>query len=229
MKVRVGLGVSVSVLFAHLSMGAEPKDLRLEYKKNAAGIYTAVLQNRRSVAVTAYLAQANYEEGYRERHSAIGGDTLGFSNGEDAELAPMKDTDTGRTLPRNGPASATRVLAAIYADGVTEGEDEVIAMLLSGRHRAFVDLNESLRMLTQSPQPENLLGFFQAMEARDQEEGASLDDLQDAPGRMRYRYFMSAVPVSALQRLQSGGNAASLQVRFQEWRKRLEVSKPDVR
>lgn len=211
------------------SIAAPPLDLKLEYRKNASGIYTAILTNRRNAAVTAYIAEASYNDGARERHSAMGGDTLGFSNGEDAELAPLKDTDIGRPLPRNESATATRVLAAVFADGVTEGEDDVIAMLLSGRHRALADLNESLKMLAQPASADKLLSFFQEMQTRDQEEGARLDDLQDAPGRMRYRYFMSAVPASALQVLQSRGSTAVLLARFQDWRKRLAESKPSVR
>ncbi len=225
-------GVSCVLLWmivpATLTAGA-PKDLRLEYRRNASGIYTAVLDNKRDAAVTAYIAEASFSDGARERHSAMGGDTLGFTNGEDAELPPLRATDTGRPLPRNEPASATRVLAAIFADGVTEGEDEVVAMLLSGRHRALADLDESVKMLAQAPSAERALTFFQAMQTRDQEEGATLDELQDAPGRMRYRYFVSAVPSSALQILQSGGSPALLLPKFRDWQKRLAASKPDVR
>ncbi len=212
-----------------LLRAAEPQDLHLEYRRNAAGVYTAFLQNRHAAAVTAYIAEASYREGTRERHSAIGGDTLGFSNGEDAEVPPMKDTDTGRPLPVNAPASAARVLAVIFADGKTEGEDEVVAMLLSGRHRALADLEESLKILAQNNQQQKLLSLFESMQARDQEEGATLDELQDAPGRMRYRYFMSAVPTAGIQALHSGATAATLRARFEDWRKRLSESRPDVR
>lgn len=204
-------------------------DLRLEYRKNSLGSYSAVFSNRHNAAVTAYIAQASFTQGGRERHASIGGDTLGFTNGEEVAFPAGQDTDTGRALPGNESASATRVLAAIFADGATEGDDEVVAMLLSGRHRALLDLNASIPELEKTRSSSELLLFFQAMAAKDEAEGASLDQLQDAPGRMRYRFFMSAVPARALQILEAAGTAETLRAEFRDWQKRLLASKPDVR
>ena len=209
--------------------GAAVQDLQLEYRKNASGVYTAVFKNRHSAPATAYIAQAAFDQGQRERHASLGGDTLGFTNGEELAFPAGRETDTGRTLPGNAPPNVTRVLAVIYADGVTEGDDEVVSMLLSGRHRALADLNESIPELEKVSRPEALLAFFQAMESKDQAESASLDDLQDAPGRMRYRFFMSAVPARAVQMLQGSGSPAVLLKEFRDWQKRLAASKPDVR
>ncbi len=212
---------------------AQPTNLRLEYRKTDGGTYSAFLINQRASAVTAYIAEASYQEGLRERHTALGGDTLGFTNGQDAELPPRSQTDTGRPLPRNAVAGATRILAAIYSDGQTEGSDQVVAMLIAGRHRAFADLTECLPAVTKaaggSMNTEALAAVFTKMQARDVAEGASLDEMEDAPGRMRYRYFLSAVPAQALQSLQSAADPKRLLAELTEWHKRLAASKPDVK
>ncbi len=206
--------------------------LKIEYKKNTDGVFTARIRNDRNAAVTAYLAIASYQDGYRERHNALGGDTLGFTNGEDAELPPNQEVDTGRPLPPGGTPTGARVLAVIYADGVTQGEDEVIAMLVAGRQRAYADLKECIPALEKAAagqmKREDLLARFESMQARDEAEGASLDEIQDAPGRMRYRYFLSAVPAQGMQALQSGSGAATMLSRFRDWEKRLANSKPGV-
>ncbi len=67
------------------------------------------------------------------------------------------------------------------------------------------------------------------MVARDEAEGEALDEIEDAPGRMRYRYFLSSVPTQAMQAAQAGESAAALLARFRDWRKRLAESKPDVK
>ncbi len=192
-----------------------------------------MLVNRRSAPVTAYLADAAYTDGFRERHTALGGDTLGFTNGQESPIPAGGEADAGRPLPRGAVPGPTRVLGAIYADGATEGEDDVVAMLLAGRHRAYEDLKQSITALQKvasgTIKPDALLSVFESMEATDQKESAMLDDLEDAPGRMRYRFFSSAVPTIGLQSLQTGGNAEGLLVRFRAWLQKLADSKPDIR
>lgn len=209
-------------------MGAEARDLHLEYRKNEGGVYEAYLRNRRSAPVTAYLADASYDDNGRERHTALGGDTLGFTNGEDQPVPAEAEVDAGRSLPRHAVPGATRVLAAIYADGATDGEDDVVAMLLAGRHRAYADLKEAIAELEKGSSP-SLPAFFEHMQEKDQSDSAELDDIEDAPGRMRYRFFVTAVPTAGLQTLQSGGTAESLLARFRAWRQKLAESKPDIR
>ncbi len=226
--------LSILAASAHPGYSAPVKDFRLEYRKTPSGAYTAILHNDHSAAVTAYIAQAAYDESGRERHTSLGGDTLGFTNGQESELPAHRDMDTGHSLPLGaGPPAATRILAVIYADGATEGEDEVVAMLLAGRHRAYADLQKSIPALEKALGADSklpsLLALFQSMQARDEAEGESLDELQDAPGRMRYRFFLSAVPAQGMQFLQAGEPPAQLLARFRVWRDRLAASKPDVK
>jgi hypothetical protein len=206
-------------------------DLTVEYVRDSAGVYQAHLHNARNSAVTAYLVQASMHLGGRERHTAFGGDTLGFANGSSAELPPHSDSTPGHTLPHGAEPAALYVAAVIYADGSTEGDEEIVAMLISGRHRAWADLKESIPALEKSAAGQlpvdQLVVMFEKMQARDQSEGSELDQMLEI-SNLKYSYFISAVPTMAIGMLQ-GGDASGTLARFRDWQRRLSASKPDIK
>jgi hypothetical protein len=220
-----------AALAARLCAESSPvKGLRLDYRNEGDGPWNAFIRNNRPAAATAYIAQATFRLDGRQQPTAFGGDSLAYLNGG-LELAPSSQTATGNSLPAHAVVLTTGFIAVIYADGVTEGDEDVVTMLLSGRHRALADLRECVPALEKVVNGEMTAAALAAklneMKARDLAEAARLDDLITVPG-VKHRYFMGSVPTQTLPLLQAGG-ATALLPQYREWIKRLESSKPDIR
>ena len=210
------------------------EQVHLQYRRNGAGAWSAFIRNNHRTAATAYIAQATFRQNGKQKPTAFGGDSLGFAGGY-GELPPGEETDTGHGLPGDAVVLTQGFIAVIYADGSSEGDEDVVAMLLSGRHRAYVDLGDCLPKLEQAAtgklDMQALNAFFESMKTGDQAEGAKLDELIDVPG-VKHRYFMSAVPTQALSLLENGNTpdqAALVLAECKGWRKRLAESKPDIK
>jgi hypothetical protein len=209
------------------------KELQLEYRPTDSGYKVAVIHNQHPAAATAYIAEAYFQNGGRDRRSAFGGDSMSYADGGGLEVAASSDKTTGQTLPRNASPDSTGFVAAIYADGFTEGDEDVVSMVLSGRQRSYKDLKECLPALERAARGEMpveaLTHVFEQMQTRDTAEAAKLDDMVAFSG-MKYRFFMTAVPQQALQMLQGGDAAAARAMLepFRAWMKRLDESQPSI-
>lgn len=207
------------------------KDMVLEYKRGAGGTYTAVIHNHHPTAATAYIAEAYFDSGTgREQRTAFGGDSLSHLDGGGIEVHPG-DQSMGYSLPPGAAPTSTGFPAAIYADGYTEGNEDVVSMLLSGRARSYADLKALIPVLEKLARNEiaqdEVIQVVQKMAAHDRDDGKDLDGMVANSG-LRYQFFMGAVPAQAMERLQSGAGAG-MAAEFRAWLKRLEESKPSLK
>jgi hypothetical protein len=207
------------------------KDMVLEYKRSPNGSFTATIRNHHAAAATAYVAEAYFDSGAgREQRTAFGGDALGHLDGGGIEVQPG-DHNMGYSLPPGAAATSTGFSAAIYADGYTEGNEDVVSMLLSGRERSYEDLKELIPALDKLAHnqmgQEELMKILDRMMARDREDGKELDDRVARSG-LRYQFFMGAVPSQAIERLQTSAGAG-MAADFRAWLKKLETSKPSLK
>jgi hypothetical protein len=210
--------------------------LQLEYRANASGFRSAVIHNLHRAAATAYIAEAWFASSGRDRRSAFGGDSLSSADGGGIEVPASSDRAMSQTLPRDAASQSTGFVAAVWADGHSEGDEDVVAMMLSGRQQSFKDLKECLPVLEKAARgetsPADLTRLFQNMQTRDLKEASDLDEMVAYSG-LRYRFFMNAVPAQALNILpQGGGDAGQVQLlleQFRAWKKRLEDSKPALK
>ena len=218
-------------------LGAAPsrnvRELTLEYKPSLGGSRRAVIHNLHGAAATAYLAEAYVETGEGQRLTSFGGDALGYPDGGGIEVPPKSEQAMANSLPPGFDTKSTGFMVAVYADGFTEGDEDIVAMVLSGRQRALSDLNECLPKLEKAAAgtlpAEQLTRAFEAMRNRDRDEAAKLDGMTARSG-VRYRYFMTAVPEHALEKLNGLGRTdlGGLLKQFREWRTKLQESKPSL-
>jgi hypothetical protein len=228
------LRLAISIVFlSAISFAASTnvKDMVLEYKRSANGAYTAVIHNHHHSAATAYVAEAYFDgAGGREQRTAFGGDSLGHLDGGGIEVHPG-DQEMGYALPGGSSASSTGFSAAIYADGYTEGNEDIVNMLLSGRARSYADLKQLIpeldRFAKQQLTQDDVMKLLDRMMARDKEDGRDLDSMVARSG-LRYQFFMGAVPSQAIERLQAG-DGPKMAAEFGAWLKRLEDSKPSLK
>ncbi|MDQ6665479.1 MAG: hypothetical protein M3Z23_13940 [Acidobacteriota bacterium] len=214
------------------SLPAQPaRDLTLEYRKTEKGIYSAVLRNRHATAATAYIAQASYRLQGKQQPTAFGGDSMAYPSGGYA-LPPGSSNDTGNSLPPEAEPLTTGIMAAIYADGFTEGDPSVVQMLLSGRHRSLLDLPRAIQFLDQAASGKldsaSVMKEFEGMRNRDSAEAKQLDEMISVPG-VRHGIFMTAVPSYALAMLQAARPPETLSAECRKWLETLRDSKPPVR
>lgn len=214
------------------TLPAQPaRDLALSYRKTEKGTYSAVLRNKHAAAATAYIAQASYRLQGKQQPTAFGGDTMAYPSGGYV-LPPNSSSETGNSLPPGAEPLTTGIMAAIYADGFTEGDQSVIQMLLSGRHRSFLDLPRTIQLLDQAASGKidgaSLVKQFEEMRKSDAAEAKQLDELISVPG-VRHGIFMTAVPSYALTMLQSDRGPGELRAECRKWLETLRESKPPVR
>jgi hypothetical protein len=227
------LRTAIAVFLCGLTFAASTnvKDMVLEYKRAPNGSYTAVIHNHHPAAATAYVAEAYFDSGTgREQRTAFGGDSLSRLDGGGIEVHPG-DQSMGYSLPPGATPTSTGFPAAIYADGYTEGNEDVVSMLLSGRARCYADLKQLIPVLDKLAQnqigPDEVTKMVEKMAERDREDGKDLDGMVANSG-LRYQFFMGAVPAQAMERLQSGASP-TMAPGFHAWLKRLEESKPSLK
>ncbi|MDQ6706778.1 MAG: hypothetical protein M3Z85_12480 [Acidobacteriota bacterium] len=218
-------------LTAWTSPAQPARDLALEYRKTEKGIYSAVLRNRHTAAATAYIAQASYRLQGKQQPTAFGGDSMAYPSGGYA-LPPDSSSETGNSLPSGAEPLTTGIMAAIYADGFTEGDPSVVQMLLSGRHRSLLDLPRAIELIDQAVSGKldtaSVLKEFEAMRSRDSAEAKQLDEMISVPG-VRHGIFMTAVPSYALVAMQGARPPETLRAECRKWLETLLDSKPRVR
>ena len=226
-------------LLAPLAVHAQPaRDLRMEYRKTERGGYTGILKNQHGAAATAYIAQATFRHEGKQHPTAWGGDTMAFPSGG-YPLPPGSVTDTNNALPPGAEPLTTGIMAAIYADGYTEGDQSVIQMLLAGRHRSYLDLTPAIQWLEQAAAGKMdgpaLNRKFQEVRDRNLAEAKQLDDLISVPS-VRYAIFMTAAPNHAIGMLQTVQKpdgllpvALTLAAEYRKWLALLRESKPDIK
>lgn len=209
------------------------KELTLEYKPTLNGGRQAVVHNLHGAAATAYLAEAYVETADGQRLTSFGGDALEYPDGGGIEVPAKTEKAMPNSLPPGYDTRSTGFMVAVYADGFTEGDEDIVAMILSGRQRALSDLNECLPKLEKAAAgamtAEELSRQFEAMRSRDRAQAATLDGMTARSG-VRYRYFMTAVPDHALEALTGFGRSdlSGLAKQFRDWRVKLQQSKPGL-
>jgi hypothetical protein len=226
----------LSLLIALELCAQVAKQIHVEYRKNDRGTYTSYIRNNHGAPTTAYIAQSTYRFKGQQQPSAWGGDTLAYPQGGN-EVPPHQEIESNGLQPGAEPLTCG-IMAVIYADGFSEGDEDVVQMLLSGRHRSTVDLAQVIPWLKQTAagtmDGAALLQQLEALRKKDMAEAAQLDDLIDVPG-VKHQYFMSAVPGNALQFFKSmkspeevRGLAGVLASQYEQWLGALKASKPPV-
>ncbi|MDQ6678092.1 MAG: hypothetical protein M3Z09_12430 [Acidobacteriota bacterium] len=208
------------LLFLMPSLHAQvAKQIRVEYRKGEAGVYTAFLMNSHSAAATAYIAQATYRLESRQQATAWGGDS--YSTPLGGTEIPAHAESESNSLPPKGQPLTSGIVAVIYEDGFSEGDEDVVQMLLAGRRRTLTDLNQLVPVLERSLDRPTILTTAANLRAADLAEASKLDELITVPG-VKHQYFMTAVP-SQLLRDQHPRPAI-----YREWLERLHASKPPL-
>ncbi len=218
---------------AHTQANAQQvaRDLKVEYQKTGPGTYTALLHNKHSADATAYIAQATFRLEGKQKPTAFGGDTL--SNPGGGYSLPPGSVTEGNSLPPHAEPLTAGVLAVIYADGFSEGDEDGVQMMLAGRHRSYLDLQTAIPLLRDGAagkiETAALIQRFEEMRKADAADADQLDAMIDIPS-LRHKYFMSAVPSQALQMLQRPqASLDQIASQFEQWMRALAASKPDIR
>lgn len=217
-----------------LAISTNVKELTLEYK-SIGGVLRAVVHNGHRAAATAYIAEAFLQTREGERLNAFGGDSLAYPDGGGIEVPSSTTKTMNDSLPPGSSPDSTGFSAAVYADGFTEGDEDIVAMILGGRQRSLSDLNECLPALAKAAKAQGelpeLLRKLEAIRKRDETESAKLDGMTARSG-LRYRFFMTAVPDHALEELNAASSPADVKrvlQKFDEWKRKLEQSRPSLR
>jgi len=185
------LRIVMLLLFGNVLGAQVVRQFHVEYRKGATGVYAAFLVNRYKAAATAYIAQATYRLEGKQQPAAWGGDSYSYPDG--GTEIPAGFESESNSLPAGAQPLTSGVIAAVYADGFSEGDENVVQMLLAGRRRTVTDLNQLLPQLEKATDHAALVKIAAAMRAADVAEAAKLDELITVPG-VKHQYFMTAVP-----------------------------------
>ncbi len=193
------------------------KQFRVEYRKQPTGAYSAFLVNRYAAAATAYIAQATYKVEGKQQPTAWGGDS--FSYPDAGTEVPAGFESESNSLPAGAVPLTSGVIAVIYEDGFSEGDQDVVQMILAGRKRSLADVTQLLPELDKGLDKAALAKLSATLRAADLQEASKLDELITVPG-VKHQYFMTAVPAWLMrdQKVEPGT--------YRRWRARLAVSKP---
>jgi len=106
-------------------------------------------------------------------------------------------------------------------DGFSEGDQDVVQMILAGRKRSLADVTQLLPELDKGLDKATLAKLSATLRAADLQEASKLDELITVPG-VKHQYFMTAVPAWLMrdQKVEPGT--------YRRWRARLAVSKPTL-
>lgn len=201
-----------NLLFAQVA-----RQFRVEYRKQESGIYTAHLINHYTAPVTAYIAQGTYKLEGKQQPTAWGGDSYSYPDGG-TEIPAGFEADSN-SLPSGAEPLTSGVIAVIYADGFSEGDENVVQMMLAGRHRTMIDLNLLLLELAKPSDRETLIKLAASLRAADLQEAAKLDEMVTVPG-VKHQYFMTAVPAWLARDKTPHADT------YLQWQKNLMASKP---
>ncbi len=213
------LRLSVFLVLLPASQAQVAKQIRVEYRKAAADVYTAFLINSHPAAATAYIAQATYRLEGKQQATAWGGDS--FSSPQGGTEIPAHAQSESNSLPPKAQPLTSGIVAVIYEDGFSEGDEDVVQMLLAGRHRTLTDLNQLLPALARSLDRPGILATAASLRAADMAEAAKLDDLITVPG-VKHQYFMTAVPAQLMR------DQHPMPALYREWLERVRSSKPPL-
>ncbi len=193
------------------------KQFHVEYRKQPSGVHKAFLVNGYTAAATAYIAQATYRLEGKQQPTAWGGDSYSYSDG--GTEVPAGFEAESNALPAGAVPLTSGVVAVIYEDGFSEGDQDVVQMLLAGRRRSLEDLNALLPVLEKGADQPAIIKWSAETRKADLAEAAKLDDLVTVPG-VKHQYFMSAVSGWL------GRDPKPDADTYRRWRARLAVSKP---
>ena len=190
------------------------KQFHVEYRKQPTGVYTAFLVNRYAAAATAYIAQSTFRIEGKQQPTAWGGDSYSYPDG--GTEVPSGFESESNSLPAGAVPLTSGVIAVIYEDGFSEGDENVVQMMLAGRRRSLSDVTSVLAALEKSSEKGELLRVAAQLRAADLREAANLDEFITVPG-VKHQYFMTAVP--AWMARDQKPEAAT----YKRWRARLAV------
>ena len=212
------LRILILLLFGDLLAAQVVKQFHVEYRKQPAGGYTAFLINRYKAAATAYIAQATYRAEGKQQPTAWGGDSYSYPEG--GTEVPAGFESESNALPAGAVPLTSGVIAVIYEDGFSEGDENVVQMMLAGRRRSVEDINQLIPKLRQGLDKAAVLTVAAGLRSADIQEAAKLDDLITVPG-VKHQYFMTAIPAWLLRERDQPAVAL-----YQRWHDRLLASKP---
>lgn len=211
------LRILILLLFC-LSLSAQVvKQFKVEYRKDAAGNYNAYLINKYKAAATAFILQATYQLEGKQQPTAWGGDSYLYPDGGSEVPAGFESQST--PLPPGATPLTAGVIAVIYNDGFSEGDEDVVQMFLAGRKRSLADVNQVLQDFDKGVSKPMMSKLAANLRAADLQEAAKLDGMITVPG-VKHAYFMTAVPAWLLK------DQAPSADTYQRWRARLVASKP---
>jgi len=213
------LRLTVFLVLLPASQAQVAKQIRVEYRKAETGVYASFLINDHPTAATAYIAQATFRLEGKQQATAWGGDS--FSSPQGGTEIPAHAESESNSLPPKAQPLTSGILAVIYEDGFSEGDEDVVQMLLAGRHRTLTDLNQLLPMLARLLDRAGVVATAANLRAADMAEAAKLDDLITVPG-VKHQYFMAAVPAQLMR------DQRPLPALYREWLERLRASKPPL-
>ncbi len=213
------LRILLCLLASQALTGQVVKQFHVEYRKQESGAQKAFLVNGYQAAATAYIAQATFRLQGKQQPTAWGGDSYSYPDGGTEVPAGFEAESNG--LPTGAVPLTSGVVAVIYEDGFSEGDQDVVQMLLAGRRRSLEDLNALLPVLDKGADQPAIIKWSAETRKGDLAEAAKLDDLVTVPG-LKHQYFMTAIS-GWLGRDPKPDVAV-----YRRWRARLAASKPTL-
>lgn len=189
----------------------------MEYRPAANGTYVSYLINKYQAPVTAYIAQGTYRLQGKQQPTAWGGDS--YSYPDSGTEVPARGETQSNSLPPGAEPLTSGVIAVIYEDGFSEGDENVVQMLLAGRRRTLIDLNQVIARLAGPHDSIAMSQLAVTLRTGDLREAATLDEMVTVPG-VKHQYFMTAVP-AWLQR-----DKLPMSETYLRWLQRVQSSKP---
>jgi len=162
------------LVLASSGMSAQQLKLTLIYTKSSQFGYDVCVTNRQTVPATAFLIVSEYPNS----NSVAPPDQSYYIHDAVDQWPINKPVEPGSTFcvsmgPSGMPgeeAGTIRVLAAVFADGATEGEDDWIARVVNRRKQVYRDLLEALAILrhglVESVDPHALLQRFRSFQSQ---------------------------------------------------------------
>jgi hypothetical protein len=232
--------ILVGLMLVSLNAFAQQTRSKLVYNKAASFGYDVHITNDSNVPITATAAISKHNGHSGSVDSSVRITDAVFQWPNDKPLAPGQTMtfNMGPSGPPGHEPAEISLLAPVFADGTTEGDQEWVALILEQRRRAFMDLTNCLAMLRQSLVQKvdggALLARFQALRAENRanvapRQAGSMAFFQRTAAERVASTVIGNLENKLVQNQTSEDSKKAVQstIEFlQSWFKELQASKP---
>lgn len=232
--------ILVGLMLVSVSVFAQQTRSKLVYNQAAAFGYDVHLTNNGNVPITATATISKHHGHGGSVDSSVRVTDAVYQWPNDKPLAPAQTMtfNMGPSGPPGHEPTEISLLAVVFADGTTEGDQEWVNLILDQRRRAFMDLANCLAILKESRAQKvdrgALLTRFQVLQAQNR---ANVSPRQ--PGSIAFFQRTAAERVASTvignleiklvqnQTSEESKKAVQSTIEFlQSWFNELQASKP---